>query len=265
MDQVIKTIIVDDEQEAREGIRLLLDEETGIELVAMCKNGVEAIEILSDFKIDLMFLDIQMPMVDGFEVVRSVHHDRLPAIIFTTAYDQYAVKAFEIHAIDYLLKPFSDQRFGEALERARDMIRQKKQEAHTEILRGLATNAKKGNLENIVIDPESSNKLDKLVVKDSGKVHFLDLKAVVWIEAFDYYVKIHIADHFYTVRESMKKLEQRLPADKFIRIHKSTIINLAFIKTVERMENGDYQVILTTSSNHKVSRTYKDSVKELMK
>ena len=118
----IKTIIVDDESEAREGVALLLQNDNEIEVVCICSNGIEAIEVMNEFKIDLMFLDIQMPLIDGFEVISSVDQERLPEIIFTTAYDQYALKAFEVHALDYLLKPFTDARFYEALGQAKDII-----------------------------------------------------------------------------------------------------------------------------------------------
>lgn len=261
MVQKIKVIVVDDELEAREGIKMLLEVDADISLVSVCKNGIEAIEALTNFKIDLMFLDIQMPMVDGFEVVRSTPQDRIPSIIFTTAYDQYAVKAFEVHAIDYLLKPFSDDRFYDSLKRAKAMIHQQKQEEDIIKMRTFADNIHSGKVhENLIL--ESS---DKLVVKEGGKVHFLSLNEVIWIEAFDYYVKIHVKDKFFTVRDSLKRLIDHLPTKSFSRIHKSSIINMGHVDSIETLGNGEYQVVLDTGKSLKVSRSYKDTIRHLIK
>jgi len=266
MDQKIKTIIVDDEFEAREGLKLLLEKDDDISLVTDCKNGIEAIEALTNFKIDLMFLDIQMPMVDGFEVVRSTPHDRLPAIVFTTAYDQYAVKAFEVHAIDYLLKPFSDERFHESLDRAKALVRQKDLEDEARKLEKIAEGVIKtgATAENILIDPESPESKSRLIIKENGQIHFIDLSDIIWIEAYDYYVKVHIANRYYMLRESMKKLIQRLPDKLFARIHKSSIINLNFIKTIDLLGNGEYQILLNSGEQLKVSRGFKDKIKHLI-
>lgn len=260
MERRIKTLIVDDELEAREGLKLLLEPDQDISVIAACKNGIQAIEALTNFKIDLMFLDIQMPMVDGFEVVRSIPDNRLPAIIFVTAYDQYAVKAFEVHAIDYLLKPFSDERFYEAVNRAKEIIDRKERENQIKKLKKIAMDVEGDGHENILIDTDSIGVKNKLVVRESGKIHFINLEEIIWIEAFDYYVKIHLKEHFHTVRESMKRLIQRLPEKGFARIHKSSIINLNRIKSIKPFGNGEYQVELIHGIELKVSRGFKDSI-----
>jgi len=194
-------------------------------------------------------------------VVRSVPVDRIPSIIFCTAFDQYAVKAFEVHAVDYLLKPFSDDRFYESLGRAKTMIHQQKQEEGIKRMRILADKIDSGKVhENLVV--ESAN---KLVVKEAGKVHFLSLNEVIWIEAFDYYVKIHIKDKFFTVRDSLKRLIEHLPPKSFSRIHKSSIINMGHVDSIETLGNGEYQVVLDTGKSLKVSRSYKDKIRHLIK
>jgi two-component system LytT family response regulator len=214
-----------------------------------------------------MFLDIQMPMVDGFEVVSSTPHNRLPAIIFTTAYDQYAIKAFEVHAIDYLLKPFTDERLYESLNRAKELIRQKKQEEQADKLKKIAVSIENrdGDNETTLIEYEPTSEFSKILIKEKGKVHFIDFTDIIWIEAFDYYVKIHIKDRFYMLRESMRKLIGRLPNSTFARIHNSSIVNLSYIKTVDLLGNGEYKVHLSSGLELKVSRGYKESVKHLIK
>ena len=260
----IKSIIVDDELEAREGLKLLLGMDQEVSIVASCKNGIEAIEALTSFSIDLMFLDIQMPLVDGFEVVRSVPEERLPSVIFTTAYDQYALKAFEVHAIDYLLKPFSDERFFEALSRAKDIIRQKAKDRYTRKMMDIANHAKSPSDEHILLDATHAPQ-NKLIVRESGRVHFIELSKIIWIEAFDYYVKIHVEGRFYLLRESMKKLLESLPPETFIRIHKSSIININYLKSVEIIGNGEYLAHLKSMDKLKVSRSYKDAIQHLIK
>ena len=265
MDSKIKAIVVDDELEAREGLRILLEGDKDITLVTSCKNGIEAIEALTEFKIDLMFLDIQMPVVDGFEVVRSVPADRIPLIIFCTAYDQYAVKAFEVHAVDYLLKPFTDERFLDALTRSKEIIRQKQQEASAIRMKEMAGSMLGNQVpDNVMIEMGSERVGKKMVIKEGGKVHFLNIEDITWIEAFDYYIKIHVGNKFYTIRESMKRMAERLSRDHFARVHKSSIINLDCIKTIDLLGNGGYQVHLLTGEKLKVSRGFKDSLKHLI-
>ncbi len=261
----IKTIIVDDETEAREGVELLLRNDEEIVIIATCRNGIEAIDVLNEFRIELMFLDIQMPVVDGFEVIRSITPDRLPAIIFTTAYDQYALKAFEVHALDYLLKPFTNGRFYVSLEKAKMNIRSSKiQNEHQELIRIVSNkNINEHEGSELIQYPETGG-INRLIVKEAGQVHFIELGDIYWIEAYDYYVKIHIKGRFYLLRKSMKKLSEILPNDHFARVHKSSIVNLQYIKKINILGNGEYEIRLEPDVSLKVSRGFKDSIKHLL-
>lgn len=262
----IKTLVVDDEADAREGVELLLQKVIDIELINTCKNGIEAIDMINNFDIDLMYLDIQMPVVDGFEVIESVPQNRLPAIIFTTAYDQYTLKAFEVHALDYLLKPFTDARFYESLEQAKKIIGNSKiQKKQQELIKIVSDrNINKSESPQIIpyTDPIEMN---RLIVKEGGQVHFLNLGDIHWIEAYDYYVKIHVKDRFYLLRKSMKKMSDLLPEDHFVRIHKSSIINLQYVKSMNMLNNGEYEIQLASGVAVKVSRGYKNSIKHLIR
>lgn len=261
----IKTLVVDDEAEAREGVELLLQKEHEIQVIKTCKNGIEAIDMINNFDIDLMYLDIQMPVVDGFEVINSVSQSRLPAIVFTTAYDQYTLKAFEVHALDYLLKPFTDARFYESLEQVKKVIGNKKaQQKHQELIKIVSDRNINKNETSRIIPYTDTIEMNRLIVKDAGQIHFLNLGDVHWIEAYDYYVKIHVSKHFYLLRQSMKKMATLLPGDHFVRVHKSSIINLQYIKSLKTLSNGEFEIQLTSGTLLKVSRGYKDSIKHLI-
>lgn len=264
---LIKTIIVDDEIEAREGLKLLLADDPEIEIMGLCKNGVEAIDMISEHEIDLVFLDIQMPVINGFEVVNSLAKDRVPHIVFVTAYDQFALKAFEIHAIDYILKPFTNTRFAEGLARAKQLIIQQKTQQEQEKLKSIANQLvrEKHQNDHIIISDESGSTKSRLIVKEKGHVKFIPLEDIIWLEAYDYYVKIHVKNKFHMIRESMKKLETQLPADQFMRIHKSSIINKAFIKEVHVTTRSDLLVKLSIDKELNVGRSYKEMVKTHLK
>lgn len=261
----IKTIIVDDELEAREGIKLLLENDAEIDLLGTCKNGIEAIDMINDHEIDLVFLDIQMPVIDGFEVVKSIPKDRLPHIVFVTAYDQFALKAFDVHAVDYILKPFTNARFTEGLARAKQLITGQKTQQEQEKLKSIVDQlALRSNAQDqLIITSDPGDDQSRLIVKEKGQVNFILLKNIMWLEAFDYYVKVHVRDQFHLIRESMKKLELRLPSSQFLRIHKSSIINREYIHRIETTPNSEYRIILTDKTVLKVSRSYRDAVKNI--
>lgn len=257
----IRTLIVDDEAEAREGGRLLLQKDADIALVGMCKNGLEAIQMIKEEKPDLVLLDIQMPEINGFEVLSSLVENSMPTVIFITAYDQYALKAFEIHAVDYLLKPFTDERFFQALNYAKQHIN------------STSLNSVHQKLHNLIDSyqaqiPEQTDHLvqevnlrsERLIIKSSGKIVFMQLPEIIWIEAYDYYIKIHLKDKTYLVRESMKRMNEKLPAKQFVRIHKSSIVNLQYVRELEPYQNGEYFVHLSTGQKLKLSRSYRELV-----
>lgn len=265
----IKVVIVDDELEAREGVRFLLEKQAEFEVIGECKNGIEAIELIKQQQPDLVLLDIQMPGVNGFEVLNSLNRNNLPAVIFITAYDEYALKAFEVHALDYLLKPFTDDRFHNAVAHAKEYLKGKNVPSENQKLTKFLNQydqKSSGEDNNYVIDvPEGNNKIfsGRLIIKADGKIHFVPLKEIIWVQAFDYYIKVHIAGKFYLVRESLKKMEASLPATTFLRIHKSSIVNMGYVKEFTPHFNNEFIVTLTNGEKLKTSRNYKDKLKKL--
>ena len=266
----IKAIIVDDEKEARDGVQRLLQQDDEVEVVALCKNGIEAIEEIRALQPDLVFLDIQMPMVDGLEVIRSLPMKTLPAIIFVTAYDQYTLQAFEVHAADYLLKPFTDERFFAALAFAKQRIGHKKwgeEQQKMEKLLAYHQQHTASSAANAVVKlppgaQHSSN--HRLIVKADGKIHLLPYQDVIWIEAYDYYIKIHVKNKYFLVRDSLKNMEALLPENLFIRVHKSSIINIGYVSELATTANGENEVVLSSGVQLKVSRNYREKLKNLL-
>jgi two-component system, LytTR family, response regulator len=254
----IKCLVIDDEETARRGLAVLLEDYQEVELIGLCVNGVEAIDQIRALKPDLIFLDVQMPGVNGFEVLASLPKP-WPQVVFITAHDQFALKAFEVNAVDYLLKPFSDERFDQALQRAKTKL--KAQELENGAVKNLIDQTKaslKGTSSLIQNDVDQQ----RLVIKVDGSIHLLELPDIRYVEAFDYYVKIHVADRFFLLRETMKKMEERLPGSSFTRIHKSYIVNHAFVKALHRQENNEYEIELADSSQLKVSRNFRAQLLE---
>jgi two-component system, LytTR family, response regulator len=248
----IKTVIIDDEPIARDRVRRMLREENDIEVVGECGNGKEAVAFINENKPDLVFLDIQMPEMSGFEALQEINPSKTPAIIFVTAYDQYAIQAFDVHALDYLLKPFNRERFKRAIERAREQIEKtgggKIDERLVSLLADL-TNSKKY--------------LERLVVKSVGRVFFLRTEEVDWIEAAGNYAKLHVGREGHLIRETMNGLEAKLNPDKFLRIHRSTLVNIDRIKELNPLFSGDYTVLLKNGTELTLSRNYRDRLLEL--
>ncbi len=248
----IRTIIVDDEPLARDRIKRFLRDESDISLVGECGNGLEAIEAIIRERPDLVFLDIQMPEKTGFEVIKSLHGKNLPTIIFVTAYDQYALQAFDVHALDYLLKPFNRERIKRAVTRAREHVESKR----------------RGNLDerlnSLIADIRGEKKyLDRLVVKAVGRVFFLKTDEIDWIEAAGNYVKLHVGREAHMIRETMNGIEAKLDPAKFLRIHRSTVVNIDRIKELHPMFSGDYAVILRNGTELALSRNYRERFTEL--
>ncbi|MCB0838400.1 MAG: response regulator transcription factor [Bacteroidetes bacterium] len=267
---LIRTLVIDDEPEAREGVKQLVEKSSDNVLSGVCKNGLEAIQKINSLRPDLIFLDIQMPEINGFDVLNSIDPHALPSVIFITAYDQYALKAFELHAVDYLLKPFTDQRFYSALGHANQQIRSRSIGDINVQLASLLDGYKKDysteKESSLIKEPASiKNPLqNRLIIKSSGKIYFIQLHEIIWIEAYDYYVKIHVKDRFYLLRESMKNMEVRLPSDQFVRIHKSSIINVSYIQELEPYYNGEFFVKLSQGEKLKLSRSYRENLMGLI-
>ena len=226
----VRALIVDDEPPARSNLAVLLRGDREIELIGECGSGMEAIAEIRTSRPDLLFLDVQMPECDGFDVLEFLGRDLPPAIIFVTAYDQYALRAFEAGALDYLLKPFDNARFELALARAKEKIALRK-----------------------VAPP----KLERLVIKETGQVWFVKVADIDWIEAADYYACLHVASKTHLLRRSMTDLEQELNPDSFCRIHRSTIISLDRVDRIELNEDGEHDVILNTGARLRLSRRYR--------
>jgi two-component system, LytTR family, response regulator len=247
----IKTLIVDDEPLGRERIRTLLADDPEIEVAGECPDGRRAIAAIERFRPDLIFLDVQMPEVDGFAVLEAIAGDRMPMIIFVTAYDRYAVQAFEVHALDYLLKSFDRERFQAALQRAKEEIRRSKEGFLNERLAGL--------LEDL---QAKQKRLTRLVVKSAGRIVFLRVEEIDWVEAADNYVRIHAGRESHLIRETLQSLESRLNAEKFLRIHRSTLVNLDRIRELQPIFHGDYLVKLNDGTELTLSRSYREKLLE---
>ena len=245
----MKTLIVDDEPLAREGLQLLLAAHEDIVIVGFACDGPEAIEAIQTLQPDLVFLDINMPGCDGFEVLSALDKDILPQVIFLTAYDEFAIEAFRVNALDYLLKPLTQERLDESVRRAK--ASQHQQQALQLNIKSL--------LSDLNASQYSTNE-DRLVIRNDGHVHFLKLQEIIWVEADGDYVSIHTNIKSHLVRETMRNMEGKLSEKGFQRIHRSSIVNLSEIRELVSNENGDYDVVLNNGAILKLSRTYRDAL-----
>lgn len=253
----IRALIVDDEPLAREGILMRLKQAADVEVIGECGNGREAVTVIRREVPDLVFLDIQMPRLDGFGVVEAVGVKQMPHVIFVTAYDEHALRAFEVSALDYLLKPIDGERFFEALERARDRIRGKNLEAISAQLHKMmaALQAERKYLERLSI---------KSTGKSGGRITFLGVDEIDWIGAADNYVQVHAGRELHLLHATMNSLENRLDPNKFLRIHRSTIVNVERIKELHPMFHGEYQVILKDGTQLTSGRGYRGNLQRLL-
>jgi len=245
----IKVLIVDDEQPARMMIRRLLDGRAEIEIVGECENGLEAVAAIESKQPNLVFLDVQMPEVDGFAVIESLTAKPLPHIVFVTAYDQYAVRAFEVNALDYLLKPFDRERFDQALERAVAQIESRKQDDLGERLLSLLDG-----------HGEAANRLEHLIIKGDGRVFFLKTAEIFWIEAQGNYVLLHTDKQKHFFREPISSLEKKLDPRRFRRIGRGAIVNLEYVRELQTWSRGDYLVVLKNGAELKLSHRYRENL-----
>jgi two-component system LytT family response regulator len=245
----IRTIIVDDEPLARRGLELRLQGAPDITIVRQCANGREAIAAIAEDQPDLMFLDIQMPDLDGFAVLSALEPEQQPVTVFVTAYDRYAVQAFEAHAVDYLLKPYSDQRFEGALRRACVFLRSRGAgEAQHGV--GLLLD-ERGSVE------PKGGYLERLVLKSGGRVTFVGVEDVDWIEASGVYVSLHVGPRAHLYRSSLAHLLQRLDPKRFVRVHRSAAVNTERIRELQPRSHGDYTVVLKNNTELVMSRGFR--------
>jgi two-component system, LytTR family, response regulator len=240
----IRVCIADDEPLARERIRTFLEQEPDVRVVSECADGAEAIAEIQRERPDLVFLDIQMPVVDGFGVLRALDDALPPAVIFVTAHDEYALQAFEVHALDYLLKPFNGERFRRALQRARLELLKEQPAGVSQRLLSLLEE----------LQQQGRRPQERLVLKTSGRVSFLKVDEIDWIEAEGNYVRLHVGVTSHLLRETMKGIEARLDPSRFIRIHRSTIVNTDRIRELQPLFHGEYAVILQDGTRLTASR-----------
>lgn len=244
----MRVLIVDDERLARRGVAVRLRKYRDVEIVGECADGLSAVEKIVDLAPDLVFLDIQMPGMDGFEVLSALPRTRLPNVIFLTAYEQHALRAFEVHALDYLLKPVDDERFAAALERARSMG---DSSSRTRILEMLERNS----------GPYAS----RFLVRRGSRISIVPAEDTDWIGAAGDYSELHVRGSAHLVRETMISLEKKLDPEKFLRVHRSRIVRAACIVELTAMDNREYLIRLTDGSQHRSSRTYADQLQKWLR
>ncbi len=265
---MIRTLIVDDEALARRRLRRLLETERDVEIVGEAASGGDAVEAIRELHPDLLFLDVQMPEMDGFGVIEAVGIDQLPAVIFVTAFDQYAVRAFEVQALDYLLKPFDADRLHGAFARARQHLsgnggqQQQQQQQQQQIMALLETiAAERRDLGQMGGRPPERG-TDRLMIKSSGRVYFVKVSDIDYVEAAGNYVRLHIGKDAHLLRETMNGVETRLDSGQFLRIHRSTIVNLDRVREMQPWFSGEYVVIMKDGTQLKLSRGYRDRLEE---
>jgi two-component system LytT family response regulator len=235
---LIRALVVDDEALSRANLTVLLRSDPDIELLPVCESGDEAIESIRALKPDLVFLDIQMPGCDGFDVLEMLGSELQAAVVFVTAFDRHAIRAFEVAALDFLLKPFDDARFAKTIARAKEKIASQRQ---------------------------TPNKSTILPVKSAGRVILLPVENVEWIEAADYYSSLHVGTKTYLIRRTMNELERDLDETFFCRIHRSAIVNLRYVDQVSFGKDGEYEVVLKSSQRHALSKRYREQLQNRLR
>ena len=267
MDQPLKTLIVDDESLARRGLKHRLNNIADVEIVAEAANGREALEQIRKAGPDLVFLDIQMPGMDGFDVLRALPAGDLPAIVFVTAFDDYAIKAFEAHALDYLLKPIEDERLAEALQRVRQYREGKKALEHKKSLLDLVgqiTGQPVRSMRELTargVDKLKKKESPRLAIRDGGRTTWVRQEDIEWIDAAGDYMCVHAGGETYIMRMTMKRLEKELDSEILQRVHRSTIVNVKQVKQMQAHINGEYFLTLSSGHTIKLSRSYKDKLR----
>ncbi len=265
----IRALIVDDESLACEALRVMLGDDPEVEVIAEGRNGKEAVEAIREQSPDIVFLDIQMPEMDGFQVVEEVGAMRMPVTIFVTAYDKHALRAFEAHALDYLLKPFDYDRFNIALQRAKAVVRQQKLSQMGENLLAVlqSVNSKDGESPSgpdnrkPAAHPEP---IHRVGIKSDGRIYFLKTEEIDWVEGSGDYLTLHTGDQTHLIRETMGNFRAKLDPNKFLRIHRSTIVNIERIKDIQPLFKGDYVITLTNGTSLKASRGYRHELQPLL-
>lgn len=263
--QKIRAIVVDDESLARKGLTMRLEQFSQIDVLQSCRNGKEALAAIAEHAPDLVFLDIQMPGMTGFEVIEQLQQDNMPMIIFVTAYDAFAVDAFTANAVDYLLKPIEDDRLQRAVEKAVVQVSQKhavmEKQRLLDIVIGLTGKSEMAIHQLLRNGDDKSPYSDRLAIKDGSSTTFVPVKDIDWVDAAGDYMCVHVQGQTHIMRTTMKELEAQLDPNIFQRVHRSTIVNLQRVEKVSSHINGEFHLTLTCGSSLKMSRSYKDKVK----
>ena len=264
--KTIQALIVDDEALARRGLRHRLKPLDGIEILDEARNGREAVAKIRELSPDLVFLDIQMPGMTGFDVIRALQSEDLPAILFVTAYDEYAIDAFEVNAVDYLLKPIDDERLASALEKVRTRLGRNRAQAQKKLLLrllGELTGEPVDDLDGSAVNRLARKEHAKLAIRDGGRTTWVRQEDIEWVDAAGDYMCVHALGETHIMRKTMKELEKALDADFLQRIHRSTIVNVRCVREMQSHINGEYFLTLESGHTVKLSRTYKDKLKFL--
>jgi two-component system LytT family response regulator len=253
MTTIIRVLIVDDEPLARGVLREMLQSDPEVAIVGECANGKEAVQALQESAPDLLFLDIQMPEMGGFEVLDALQGRPIPHLVFVTAYDQYAVRAFEVHALDYILKPFDRERFEASWQRAKAQVLRERNGGVEQRILSLLEDLKAG-----------TKYLERLVIKSSGRIYFLETNDIDWIQAEGNYVSVHAGKKAHLLRETISSLESQLDPKKFLRIHRSAIVRIDRIKELQPWFHGEYHIVLQDGTELTLSRNYRDRLQEAL-
>lgn len=266
----IRAMIADDEPLAREGVRMLLDPDPEIELVGEAATGAEALEMLRRERPDLLFLDVEMPEMNGFEVLSGLDRDALPVVVFISAYDAYAMRAFEVHALDYLQKPYEDDRFYQALGRAKEYLRLSELSGLSsrliDLLESYGDSLERAE-DGSPLAAEAAEQrgpLRRIAIKSAGRVLYIDVDEIDWIEAADYYVQLHTGATSHLHRQTMGSLEQQLDGAIFCRIHRSAIVNLRRVRELCHSGRREVFVVLDSGLELRVARRHRDKLQKLL-
>lgn len=261
---MLRALVVDDEQLARRGVVLRLAHIAGVEVVGECKNGEEAVAAIAALAPDLVFLDIQMPGLSGFDVVRRLQGDVMPEIVFVTAFDHYAVEAFEVNAIDYILKPVEESRLRGAVERAETVLAARDAVAEKAKLLDLVLSLENSGAPGAKADVSEQQPAGFLPIREQGEVRFVPLDVIAWVDAAGDYMCVHAEGETHVMRITMKDLVARLAPPQFLRIHRSTLVNRNFIASAQSLQSGEYSLSLHGGGQLKVSRGYREAIRDMM-
>jgi two-component system LytT family response regulator len=254
----IRMVIADDEELARRGLKVLSQRCEDLELICECRNGREAVDAIHRHRPDLVFLDVQMPGKTGFDVISAIADAQRPHVVFVTAYDKFALQAFEVHALDYLLKPVNEERFDAALARVREAMSHATDSAIAQRVRQVAADLQ------VATSPSKGAAADRIPIKINGRIMAIRVADVDWIEADGDYVSVHVGGKIWLVRETIAAMELRLALSGFVRIHRSTLVNAEQVKELQPQDKGEYTVVLNDGTELKLTRHYRTSVERLV-